>query len=100
MDNLPDGVSLPDLTTSSQHDNDDTAPYEGQFPTHPSNDPERAALLNRILTAKTRDGYGFRSASGMSTPLTMASQAADRGSPLPDPNGLGWPGMFTLTNAM
>lgn len=34
-----------------------------------------------------RDGYGFRPPSGVSTPLTTAA-----GSPLPDPNGLGWPG--------
>ncbi|OJA13102.1 hypothetical protein AZE42_11345 [Rhizopogon vesiculosus] len=49
MDNSPDGVSVPDLTTLSY---DDTVPYEEQFPTHPSNDPERATLLNRIGTTK------------------------------------------------
>ncbi|KAG2148012.1 hypothetical protein DEU56DRAFT_869701 [Suillus clintonianus] len=45
MDNFPDGVSAPDLTTLSY---DETVPYESQLPTHPSNDPERATLLNRI----------------------------------------------------
>lgn len=41
-----------------------------------------------------RDGYGFRPPSGVSTPLT---NAAERGSPLPDPNGLGWPGTLPST---
>lgn len=36
-----------------------------------------------------REGYGFRPPSGASTPLTNGAQS---GSPLPDPNGLGWPG--------
>ena len=34
------------------------------------------------------DGYGFRLPSGMSSPLAPT----DRNSPLPDVNGLGWPG--------
>ncbi|KAG1739854.1 uncharacterized protein EDB91DRAFT_1053661 [Suillus paluster] len=49
MDNFPDGVSAPDLTTLSY---DETVPYESQLPTHPSNDPERATLLNRIGNTK------------------------------------------------
>jgi GTP cyclohydrolase I len=48
----------------------------------------------------SRDGYGFRS-SGISTPLTQAppvdeaphSQLAQE-LLVPDPNGLGWPGVF------
>ncbi|KAG1811135.1 uncharacterized protein BJ212DRAFT_1375107 [Suillus subaureus] len=49
MDNFPDGVSAPDLTTLSY---DESVPYESQVPTHPSNDPERATLLNRIGNTK------------------------------------------------
>ncbi|KAG0698861.1 hypothetical protein DFH29DRAFT_1017041 [Suillus ampliporus] len=49
MDNFPDGVSAPDLTTLSY---DESVPYESQLPTHPSNDPERATLLNRIGNTK------------------------------------------------
>jgi hypothetical protein len=49
MDNFPDGVSAPDLTTLSY---DESVPYESQVPTHPSNDPERATLLNRIGSTK------------------------------------------------
>jgi len=38
------------------------------------------------------DGYGFRPASGMSSPHVPP----DRNSPLPDVNGLGWPGELTF----
>ena len=49
----------------------------------------------------SRDGYGFRK-SGMSTPLISASTLDSPHSQLtnelvPDPNGLGWPGVFFLT---
>ncbi|KAJ8523006.1 hypothetical protein ONZ45_g504 [Pleurotus djamor] len=40
-----------------------------------------------------RDGYGFRS-SGLNTP-NLDSRDADS-SPLPDPNGLGWPAKSTM----
>lgn len=39
------------------------------------------------------DGYGFRPASGVSTPL---HPAATTSSPIPDVNGLGWPGKSRL----
>lgn len=42
-----------------------------------------------------RDGYGFR-ASGVSTPVTTMPQPANTASPLPDPNGLGWPGEMKI----
>lgn len=50
----------------------------------------------------SRDGYGFRK-SGISTPLIPAStpdgpQHTQLANELvPDPNGLGWPGVFSLT---
>ncbi|KIJ70442.1 hypothetical protein HYDPIDRAFT_77547 [Hydnomerulius pinastri MD-312] len=47
-----------------------------------------------------RDGYGFRPPSGVSTPLTIASHGAERGSPLPDPNGLGWPAKSTVSRLL
>jgi hypothetical protein len=37
-----------------------------------------------------REGYGFRPQSGASTPLSPG--AASTGTPIADPNGLGWPG--------
>jgi hypothetical protein len=41
-----------------------------------------------------REGYGFRPASGASTPLSHRGIA----SPLPDPHGLGWPGEWYLSS--
>ena len=38
------------------------------------------------------DGYGFRSSSGRTSPRAPT----DRNSPLPDVNGLGWPGKFSI----
>lgn len=40
------------------------------------------------------EGYGFRPSSGVSTPLN--NPTAGTSSPLPDPNGLGWPAKSTL----
>ncbi|TFY81791.1 hypothetical protein EWM64_g2224 [Hericium alpestre] len=42
-----------------------------------------------------REGYGFRPSSGVSTPLSL--HAGGAGSPLPDPNGLGWPAKSTVS---
>jgi hypothetical protein len=39
------------------------------------------------------DGYGFRSSSGRTSPRAPT----DRNSPLPDVNGLGWPGKFSIS---
>jgi hypothetical protein len=49
MDNSPEGVS-PDLLASLSYD--DTIAYEEQVPTHPSNDPARASLADRIGSTK------------------------------------------------
>ncbi|KAF7794520.1 hypothetical protein EIP86_005654 [Pleurotus ostreatoroseus] len=48
------------------------------------------------------EGYGFRPASGVSTPISPAAAApapaqAGSSSPLPDPNGLGWPAKSTVS---
>ena len=57
---------------------------------HPStsNPPENAPSQHA-----QREGYGFRPLSGSSTPLL----AKGTQSPLPDPNGLGWPAKSTLS---
>ncbi|KAH7916819.1 hypothetical protein BJ138DRAFT_1052297 [Hygrophoropsis aurantiaca] len=47
-----------------------------------------------------REGYGFRSTSGISTPVTMPFHGVERGSPLPDPNGLGWPAKSTVSRLL
>ncbi|KAH7931356.1 GTP cyclohydrolase I [Leucogyrophana mollusca] len=49
---------------------------------------------------QVREGYGFRPTSGISTPVTMPSFGAERGSPLPDPNGLGWPAKSTVSRLL
>lgn len=50
--------------------------------------------------ANVREGYGFRAASGPTTPTVSAPSlgpADGTSSPLPDPNGLGWPGQRVCT---
>ncbi|EGO01535.1 hypothetical protein SERLA73DRAFT_176858 [Serpula lacrymans var. lacrymans S7.3] len=50
MENFPDGgADTTDLATLSYNDD---VPYEEQIPTHSSNDPGRAALLDRIGNTK------------------------------------------------
>lgn len=49
MENFPDNDIAPEFTVLSY---DDTVAYEEQVPTHPSNDPERSSLANRIGSTK------------------------------------------------
>jgi hypothetical protein len=44
----------------------------------------------------SRDGYGFRM-SGISTPVSTSDAPQLANELVPDPNGLGWPGVFSLT---
>ncbi|KAG1820537.1 uncharacterized protein BJ212DRAFT_1340675 [Suillus subaureus] len=60
------------------------------------NDPSSASA-SRFSRSQAREGYGFRPASGISTPLTLSSRAVEGGSPLPDPHGLGWPAKSTVS---
>lgn len=54
--------------------------------------------LNRPgVGALVREGYGFRPPSGHSTPLNTSISGVEASSPLPDPNGLGWPAKSTLS---
>ncbi|KAI6128471.1 hypothetical protein EDD16DRAFT_131164 [Pisolithus croceorrhizus] len=80
----------------SLHDRDGETPGTESDPaqdTHPS----PSASPTRPPWPHVREGYGFRTPSGTSTPQTLASQAGDRASPLPDPNGLGWPAKSTIS---
>ena len=50
-----------------------------------------------VKVNEPREGYGFRPTSGsatpvLSAPVTSVLTADGTSSPLPDPNGLGWPG--------
>lgn len=70
---------------------DDKPPARGagseQAPSLPS-----PGLARSAWTPHVREGYGFRPPSGHSTPLLASTSGKGADSPLPDPNGLGWPG--------
>lgn len=57
------------------------------------NHPSTSAPANAHSQHAQLEGYGFRPLSGSSTPL----MAKGTQSPLPDPNGLGWPAKSTLS---
>ncbi|KAI0002924.1 hypothetical protein BJV74DRAFT_814195 [Russula compacta] len=66
-----------------QHENDPPVPVELPDGHPPPSVPKTP-----------HEGYGFRPASGMSSPR---APPPDRNSPLPDVNGLGWPAKSTLS---
>lgn len=77
-----------------------SSPSSSDYGAEEHDDDNRAtngAVITQRRSSPVREGYGFRPASGTSTPLTESFRAADTGSPLPDPNGLGWPGELTLS---
>ncbi|KAF9246912.1 hypothetical protein BU15DRAFT_38958 [Melanogaster broomeanus] len=80
-------------STSSHHDisQGETDPAEASPNPSPSTTPVRSPRPH------VREGYGFRPPSGVSTPVTSA---AERGSPLPDPHGLGWPAKSTVSRLL
>ena len=55
--------------------------------TDTTKDPQ-STTPNHSPHPHVHEGYGFRPASGVSTPVSVGGTS----SPLPDPNGLGWPG--------
>lgn len=57
------------------------------------NHPSTSTPANAHSQHAQLEGYGFRPLSGSSTPL----MAKGTQSPLPDPNGLGWPAKSTLS---
>ncbi|PFH52603.1 hypothetical protein AMATHDRAFT_46151 [Amanita thiersii Skay4041] len=62
--------------------------------------PTSSPSIHTPRTPISREGYGFRR-SGMSTPAKQSdpdeSSSQKTEDTLPDPNGLGWPGMFAST---
>ena len=52
--------------------------------------PSSPSHLPRHAHGHVYEGYGFRPTSGAASPLHPPPQGT--ASPLPDPNGLGWPG--------
>ncbi|KZT71597.1 GTP cyclohydrolase I [Daedalea quercina L-15889] len=53
-------------------------------------------LARSAWSPHVREGYGFRPPSGHSTPLLASTSRMGGDSPIPDPNGLGWPAKSTL----
>jgi hypothetical protein len=52
-------------------------------------------------TSLSREGYGFRPRSGMSTPqIIQDEEIRDNESPIPDQYGLGWPGLCLFLPAL
>lgn len=62
--------------------------------THPDGPSSSQHPPLQLATPRLRDGLGFRPASGISTPQysSRAVAVGKASSPLPDSNGLGWPG--------
>lgn len=83
-------MSDPSRTDHPDPDQDDKTSTRG-----PSSEQAllpSAGLARSAWTPHVREGYGFRPTSGHSTPLLASTSAKGADSPLPDPNGLGWPG--------
>ena len=54
-------------------------------------------IEDRPKRSISRDGYGFRK-SGISTPVSTPDGPQLANELVPDPNGLGWPGVLSLTS--
>lgn len=80
------------LSPSDEHgrSNSVSQDVDGEQNTDSSRTSAKLTLLPHV-----REGYGFRPASGTSTPTKASRSGTDTGSPLPDPNGLGWPGTYS-----
>ena len=61
---------------------------------------EGSSSQRHLGPAHKLEGYGFRPPSGITTPLYTSKAVGKTGSPLPDANGLGWPGEFKQVLAL
>ncbi|TCD67696.1 GTP cyclohydrolase 1 [Steccherinum ochraceum] len=68
-------------------------------PDSPKLDPQSPSAATPATRPAVREGYGFRPASGISTPVIASVQVGitQTASPLPDPHGLGWPAKSTVS---
>jgi len=93
-DHLPHGTLLSDTLQRLQLESSDVAPNGDNYDNETDSEPRLSSPSSksyRKITSVVHEGYGFRPASGASTPpKTIAFHGPD--SPLPDRNGLGWPG--------
>lgn len=90
--------SLRQLELQRSNDQDgDPRPENDSIPDNESLLASPSAKASRPSRPQAPEGYGFRPVSSTSTPPTLASHAVERGSPLPDPHGLGWPAKSTVS---
>ncbi|KAH9843879.1 uncharacterized protein C8Q71DRAFT_17449 [Rhodofomes roseus] len=87
--------SLQRLQLSQQARTDDADPHDGEHSDQVMSLPS-PGLGRSAWSPHVREGYGFRPASGHSTPLLASTSRVGGDSPLPDPNGLGWPAKSTV----
>ena len=95
-DQLPQGSQTPsDTDEAPQHPHqlDGHSHLEQESDLNHSSTSDRLSLKSTSERVR-REGYGFRPLSGSSTPNAIPQGAQ---TPLPDPNGLGWPAKSTLS---
>jgi hypothetical protein len=62
------------------------------------NVPKSNGTIQLRNPSLSREGYGFRPRSGLSTPqVSLDEEGREVTSPIPDQYGLGWPGEFSST---
>jgi len=91
-------LQLDQQSTSSESPSHNDISQPETDPSQDGDSPLTTAV--RPAWPHVREGYGFRPPSGVSTPLTNPSHGAETGSPLPDPNGLGWPAKSTVSRLL
>ena len=90
-----DAPSVQAMDDSDVHVNGQSSARGDQSPDGIKHDPQSPSALPSTRAAQNhhvREGYGFRPASGISTPVISSVQVGGTPSPLPDLHGLGWPG--------
>lgn len=88
-------LELQQSETNPRSHNQDGDPRSDIGPA-PDNESS-SANASQLSWSQVREGYGFRPASGISTPLAVPSRAVEGASSLPDPHGLGWPAKSTVS---
>ena len=100
--NLAGPSQRPTALLSDPQSSEDEVENQNPFSVPQNSDEISLAALSlsfegrsRSREISTKDGYGFRPPSGVNTPMRQASLSLERmdaRSPIPDVNGLGWPG--------
>ncbi|THH33668.1 hypothetical protein EUX98_g566 [Antrodiella citrinella] len=90
------GPSVQDIDSTDVHAPSDASTRGDESPDgsvkHDLQSPSALVPSSAAVNHHVREGYGFRAASGISTPVINSTQVvAEVASPLPDLHGLGWP---------